>query len=80
MPAIQNFRTNLETALGLAGMSQRELARQAGVSFTYVNRILRGKTEPTLPQCERLAATAGHDLPDLLADPKKFLRTNRRAS
>lgn len=37
------------------GMTQTELARLSDVSQTYISSILRGSTEPTTKQLEKLA-------------------------
>ena len=72
MAALGNFRHNLKSALDAQGLSQRQLARDAGVTHAYVNRILQGYTEPSLSQCERLAQAVGFSLPVILQTPKKF--------
>lgn len=37
------------------GLSQRELARLAGVHYSLVSRVLRGERQPTLPFIEAIA-------------------------
>ena len=45
-----------------AGLSQRALARRAGVPQSVVSRIERGHTSPTAGTLERLLAAAGFEL------------------
>jgi transcriptional regulator with XRE-family HTH domain len=69
---IENFRANLRTALEARDMTQEQLADTAGLKGPYVNRVLRGKTEPSLSQCARLARAAGFPLVALLTSPEDF--------
>jgi hypothetical protein len=45
-----------------AGISQRELARRAGVPQSMIAAIESGRREPTLPTLLRLLRAAGFDL------------------
>lgn len=45
-----------------AGMSQRELARHAGVSQPVIAAYERGRRQPSLPTLQRLVRAAGYDL------------------
>ena len=45
-----------------AGISQRELARRAGVSPSTVTRIERGRMEPTFDLLTRLVEACGREL------------------
>jgi len=49
----------LRDARGRAGLDQAELARRAGTTQTYVSRVERGATVPSLPTLERLLAAMG---------------------
>lgn len=69
---IENFRANLRIALEAKDLTQDQLADLAGLKGPYVNRVLRGKTEPSLSQCARLARAAGFPLIALLADSENF--------
>ena len=42
-----------------AGLDQAELARRAATAQTYVSRVERGVTVPSLPTLERLLAAMG---------------------
>lgn len=42
-----------------AGLDQTELARRAATTQTYVSRVERGVTVPSLPTLERLLAAMG---------------------
>jgi len=55
---INNFVGNLQAALKKQGMSQAALAREAGVHYVTVNRILKYRLTPTIDVCERLAIAA----------------------
>ncbi|HYL71325.1 MAG TPA: helix-turn-helix transcriptional regulator [Candidatus Dormibacteraeota bacterium] len=50
-----------------AGLSQRELAKRAGVPVTMVSAYERGRREATLPTLRRLLRAAGFDLRTQLA-------------
>lgn len=50
-----NFVANVKAALVKQGISQRELARRAGVHWQTVNRILSGGMTPTTDMAERIA-------------------------
>lgn len=45
-----------------AGLTQRELAHQAGVSQQVVSAYETGRKEPTLPTLERLISAAGLEM------------------
>jgi transcriptional regulator with XRE-family HTH domain len=45
-----------------AGLSQRELAEQAGVAQSEIARIESGKREPSIPTLQRILAGAGLEL------------------
>ena len=69
--AMHNFQRNLRSAMKLAGLSQRMMAEKAGFSYPYVNRVLQGKAEPTLPVCDAFADALGVELSELISDPKR---------
>lgn len=77
MQALIRFRRNMQTAMDTRGVSQRELAALAGVSYPYINRILQGKVEPTIPKADAIAEALGHSLLQLLLPQSQF---NRLAS
>jgi transcriptional regulator with XRE-family HTH domain len=70
--AADNFRLNLKTAIDVGNLSQNDVAVAARVSRPYVNRVLQGKTVPSIEQCDRLAKAVGFPLIALLADPVAF--------
>lgn len=73
MKASSNFRANLRKAVAAAGVSQRELANDANVSYPYVNRVLNEHvTDPSIDHCEKLAAALGYSLADMLVSPREF--------
>lgn len=50
------------------GLSQRELAKRAGVTQSEIARIETGKREPSIPALQRILAGAGLELRFRLAD------------
>lgn len=50
-----NFRGNIRSALASLGWSQRRLARESGVHYVSICRILSGNQTPTVEVCERMA-------------------------
>jgi transcriptional regulator with XRE-family HTH domain len=58
-----------------AGLSQRELAQQAGIDFTYLSKIENGRVDPPGEATMRaLARALGADEEDLLARARKMPR------
>lgn len=51
----KNFVANVRRAIDSRGWSQRELARQAGVHWQTVGRILSGGMVPTTDTAEKIA-------------------------
>lgn len=72
MPAPENFRANVRAILLSRDLSQRDLAERIKSKHPYVNRILQGTVQPSLPQCEKIARALKVRLVDLLEPPKKF--------
>lgn len=56
------FARELVAARATAGLTQRQVARRAGVSQSLVSLAERGLTVPTLDVMRRLATASGHDL------------------
>jgi transcriptional regulator with XRE-family HTH domain len=52
----------LRRARAKAGLSQRELGRQAGVSQTTISLIEDGKTSPRFETLDRLLSVCGFEL------------------
>ena len=62
-----------------AGLSQRELAAQAGIDFTYLSKIENGRVDPPGEATMRAIARAlGVDAEDLLARARKMPRDLKR--
>ena len=58
-----------------AGLSQRELAEQAGIDFTYLSKIENGRVDPPAEETMRaLARALGADADELLARARKMPR------
>lgn len=55
MAYTENFVANVKRALVKKGWSQRELARQAGLHWQTVGRILSGGLTPTTDTVEKIA-------------------------
>ena len=72
MKAAENFRINLRVALESRDMTQQQVAQLGQMSLAYVNRVLRGHTNPSLDQCERLARAVSFPLIALLTSPEQF--------
>jgi len=72
VPAADNFRENLRIAITAQELTQKEVAVKAEMSQPYVNRVLQGKTTPSIEQCERLAKAVGFTLITLLEHPETF--------
>jgi len=71
--APENFRTNLQTVIDAQWEgNQAKVARAAKVARPYLNRVLRGHTEPLLGKAERLAHAVGFPLDALLGNPAEF--------
>lgn len=68
MPAPQTFRERLKAICAIMCISQRELARRAGLTHAHVHGILHGKIEPGLTVCESLAKAVGQDLGEMLSE------------
>lgn len=68
MPAQETFRERLTAICKVMCISQRELARRAGITHAHVHGILHGKVEPGLAVCESLAKAVGQDLGEMLSE------------
>ena len=72
MAASNNFRKNLRFVMKTRNISQRALADMADVNFVSVNRVLVGKSEPTMHLAEKISEAIGFQLKDLLVSPLEF--------
>lgn len=61
---------NLRRIRVAAGVSQEQLAVDAGVDRTYVGRIERGLENPTVGNLEKLAAALSIHISELFMRPK----------
>jgi transcriptional regulator with XRE-family HTH domain len=61
-------------------MSAEELARQSGISTSYLSKIERGRSVPSVDVLERLAAGLGTTASQLLSDAPPFTETPERHS
>lgn len=61
------FRSNVRKHVELLGITYGELAKRANLSPEWISKMLHGKSNPTLPVCERIAAALGTSLEALVA-------------
>ncbi len=73
--ATANFRKNLQALLTARGVTQRALAKRAGISYPYVNRILRDKATPAIDICDTLADACGCSLNQMIMPPATFAKS-----
>lgn len=65
-PAMQALPARLRSARKAHGLSQAGLARRAGISPSYVNKVERGLKVPVIETLGRIAAVLGTDAVSLL--------------
>ena len=66
------FRDYLTDYLSRPGaLSQRKLAARAGISHVFLNRVILGKSTPSLPIAERIVFATGSTLGRVLAKIEK---------
>jgi len=58
----------LKTLRRAKGWSQTRLARESGVSQTYISDLEAGRSNPTVPVLKRLAAALGVRVSDLIGE------------
>lgn len=68
------FRANVRREVQRTGVLYSDVAKKAGICSTYLSRILNGKSDPTLPMCEKIAFALGTSLEALLAEPATITR------
>lgn len=59
---VGRFARELLAARAVAGLTQKEVARRAGVSQPFISYVERGRKHPSLEVMHRLASATGHDL------------------
>ena len=70
--AMNNFRVNLRAAMERRNLSQRAVAERMGVTHPFINRVLVGKADPTIPFAEKIADAVGCELSDLISPSREF--------
>jgi transcriptional regulator with XRE-family HTH domain len=73
MDVVQLLGVNVRTQRKLKGMSQEELALEAGMERSYVSDLERGTRNPTVRALGRLAGALG-------IEPKVLLETTATAA
>ncbi|MCA0032657.1 helix-turn-helix domain-containing protein [Mesorhizobium sp. B263B2A] len=63
------FAQNLRALRRARGLSQEELAHQAGIDRTYISALERKVYNPSIDVVDRLAEVLGVDVADLLKRP-----------
>lgn len=66
MPELQTFARNLKVAREAAGLSQQQLADQAGLDRTYVSSLERGIGNPSLSKMASLSTVLNTSVVGLL--------------
>lgn len=61
---------NLRRVRVAAGVSQEQLAVDAGVDRTYVGRVERGVENPTVGNLDKLAGALGVQISEFFRNPK----------
>jgi transcriptional regulator with XRE-family HTH domain len=60
------------------GLTQQALAKKAGMSYTFLSNVERGKADPSLTTLKRLAAALGVTVSQLVKERKDGQRPNDR--
>ena len=63
------FAQNLRALRRARGLSQEELAHQAGIDRTYISALERNVYNPSIDVVDRLAEVLGVDVAELLKRP-----------
>ena len=77
--ARQRVAANLKAFRLRLGLSQEELAHQAGVHRTYLGSVERGERNISIDNIERLAIALGVDLIDMVRLRRRTVRANARS-
>lgn len=73
MEAGQAFGRALRQRRQEAGLSQENLALEAGIERVYVSLLERGKRQPTFHMIVKLAGALGCSAADIVADAEMLL-------
>jgi transcriptional regulator with XRE-family HTH domain len=65
---MEEWRTRLRDALQERRWAYKALSLKAGLSEKYVSMVLRGATNPTVSNLEKICSTAGIKISDLFAE------------
>ena len=68
-PKTDAFRVNVRSYTKLRGLTFGELAEKASLSREWLSKMLSGRSNPTLPVCERIARALGVSLEALVSEP-----------
>ena len=63
------FRINVRRYVRLNDITYGTLAEKAGLSREWLSKMLAGKSNPTLPVCERIAVALNVSLAVLVSEP-----------
>lgn len=66
-----NFAENVRRELQRREMTQRDLARAAGIHYVSICRILTGDTVPSVETCEAIARALDIVPEKIFSEPKK---------
>lgn len=72
MNALKHFRQNLAAAMADRGLTQRALADKSGVTYVYINRILVGRSDPSVTICDKLSDALSIPFDTMIKNPKIF--------
>ncbi|MBY0515231.1 MAG: helix-turn-helix domain-containing protein [Gemmataceae bacterium] len=68
-PIVAAFAQRLKAVRLARGMTQRQLAEAADITFSYISRLEAGGASPGIDLLERLATALRADVTDLLPPP-----------
>jgi transcriptional regulator with XRE-family HTH domain len=71
---MSDFASRLKAQIKSSGITQSELARRAGMSRQMLSKLVLGKSVPTWPTVQALAAGLGVDCTAFQTQPRKTKR------
>jgi len=77
-PKTDAFRENVKNYVKLRGMTYGQLAQRAQLSREWLSKMLHGRSNPTLPVCERIARALDLSLEALVSEPVTTIQEKRR--